>query len=126
MDIRWDSCPYLCSRNYYGDQMKRDNKRAQLLNKTIDTIQQARQYIWDNKLFNADRELGELLVELEVQRAELWPDEEDRVCALNGTCDHPDHYPLCNDCPATIELRETMQDLEENWKQLQAIRGLNQ
>ena len=126
MDIRWDSCPYLCSRNYYGDQMKRDNKRAQLLNKTIDTIQQARQYIWDNKLFNADRELGELLVELEVQRAELWPDEEDRVCALNGTCDHPDHYPLCNDCPATIELRETMQELEEHWKQLQAIRGLNQ
>ena len=106
--------------------MKRDNTRAELLTKAIDTIQQARQYIWENKLFNADRELGDLLVELEVQRAELWPDEEARVCALNGTCDHPDHYPLCNDCPATIELRETMQELEENWKALQEIRGLNQ
>lgn len=126
MAIRCDSRPDYCSRNYTGGQMKRDNKRAQLLNKAIDTIQQARQYIWDNKLFNADRELGELLVELEVQRAELWPDEEERVCALNGTCDHPDHYPLCDDCPATIELRQTMQELEENWKQLQAIRGLNQ
>ena len=126
MAIHCDSRPDYCSRNHHGGQMKRDNKRAQLLNKTIDTVQQARQYICDNKLFNADRELGELLVELEVQRAELWPDEEDRVCALNGTCEHPDHYPLCNDCPATIELRETMQELEENWKQLQAIQGLNQ
>lgn len=125
MDILCDSRPYICSRNHHGDQMKRDNKRAQLLNKAIDTIQQARQYIWENKLFNADRELGELLVELEVQRAELWPDEEERVCAINGTCEHPDHYPLCHDCPDTIELRETMQELEDNWNKLQELQGLN-